>query len=357
MTEELQTNILLNIHKTLTSLTSILRETIIATTSRIITEMRMAFGMLAKIMAPRSSSGIAKSALGQNLGVSTQGGLFQKIDEFFQPLQQFAQNIPRSFKGQGQAGLESIPGANMGDLKMGPMIKQLLAPLGRTLKSTFKDVGKSIGASFSPMMLLFQILQPLISAFLEPLELLEPLMSAWGTILSQLLIPIVLSVMDILMPFTPLLSQLVELLLPIISLLPSFINIIIPILEFVINLIMRGITILQIGIVIITGIITAIFEFVAMVSGIIFGFFSTLGGKISTFFTNIKDTLTGWVDTIKNFFNNAKTNATSAVIDFYNKTIGWLFGKLENEPLIENKNAGGTVSRDTMGSVSADVWY
>jgi len=258
--------------------------------------------------------------------LGTRGNVDENLEPSYPP--GFGQG-GRSFGGFAQ-------GINLGDISFKALGSALSKSLGKTfkkmgkgIKDVFGGVGKQLMASFSPMMLLFQILSPMVEAFLEPLDMLQPLLQSWGTILSQLLIPIVLALMDILMPFTPLLTQIVDILMPIIDLIPMLVQIFLPFIEIMVTLLGVGINLIGVFTELIFGGLGPVGEAVAQVTGWISDFVTAIPQKFGEFFNwirefidNLWDQIIGsirgfgqkirdaWTDMIDGIFDNIKDKFT-----------------------------------------------
>lgn len=147
----------------------------------------------------------------------------------------------------------------------------------------FKSIGKTMSAAFGPIALIMQILGPLINAFLEPLEMLSPLMEEWGMILSSLLVPIMFALMDAMGPMTPMFISLVFALMPIVDILVSLINMLSPVL------------------VILTVVVTTLLTWIGVVT--------TLASSVTVFFTVIQVGLSGIRDKFTAFAGNIIADA------------------------------------------------
>jgi len=271
-------------------------------------EIKFAASVITKALLTGKT--VANTALGKELGIKSKKEMLPKLDEMFGPTKLPANLAPKS------------------NVSTNPMKK-----IGKSLSSIFKDVGKNITTSFSPMMLIMQILQPLIQAVLEPLDILSPLLSSWGTILSQLLIPIMLALMDVLMPFTPLLLLLVDVLLPIIEIIPALVAVIVPAIEFVISVVMALVNIIGVVVSAIMGFVNGAIYVVAIITTTIFGFFTETFSKISDFFgkirTGINDFFNKGINGLKAVINKIKNFFKNLVADIFRAIFG---GKKKAEP-------------------------
>ena len=231
--------------------------------------------------------------------------------------------------GQGGGGM-AMPDAS--SLNLGALFKTALAPIGKTLKTTFAGVGKTLLSSFGPMTILFQILSPMISAFLEPLSLLEPLFSAWGTILSQLLIPIIMALMEALMPITPLLIDLVTSLMPIIMILPGVIHLLMPPLTMAIEFIRLLVNIIGVAIAVLAGAINAVLAFFTMISQVIYGGVNNLLAGVNEFFNNVKAGVTGFFTDVANIFINGGQRIKDFFTGLWDDITGFFKKDRDNNP-------------------------
>ena len=295
-----------------------IRNTIIKLGVEIQNELRfMASTFVKAILTGRN---VGKTALGQEFKLTSKKDLFPQIDKIF---------APKALPEEG-----------------GTPIKKL----GKSLKGIFKDVAKSIGASFSPMMLLFQMLQPMIQAFLEPMDLLSPLFESWGTILSQALIPVVLALMDVLMPLTPLFDSIVANLLPILQILIPIVQILIPAIEAIVTILMFVFDIIGM-----LGAYMAVF--ITFIGGAVAWFSETVFGAIRNFMigivavtTSIRNAISNFIDGVTAFWSNLVGGVRKKSIDLYNNTLGLIFGRLKEE----EKNVGATA---TTTRNKGEVWY
>ena len=297
-------------------------------------ELRNEIRLMAATMVKATLTGrnAAQTILGKQLGITNNRNAASEVNRIFAP--------------------QSIPP----DQGMAP-IKKTLKDLGKGIKHTFSEVGKSIGASFSPMMLLFQLLQPMIAAFLEPLELLEPIMASFGTILSQLLIPIVLALMDLLMPLMPLFDSIVANLLPILSILIPVVQILVPIIETLVAVLMFVMDIIGIiggsFTVLICWLLGAVAWFSETVFGAIRNFIMFVVAVLST----IRKAITELINDVTSFWSNLVGGIREKSIALYNNTLGLIFGKIQDDAKTTYNEMEQRASTNTKGRVSADVWY
>ena len=302
------------------ALLSSLRGTIIKIAIEIQNEIKNMANLMVKALLTGST--VAKTALGQELGIKSKKDMFPKLNEIFSPIAQPAQ----------------------GGVSMAPMAK-----MAKGLKGVFAGLGSTILSSFSPMMLLFQILSPLINAFLEPMDMLSPLMEDWGAILSQLLIPIVMALMDILMPFTPLLVLLVQVLMPIIEFVPALVAILVPAITMIVNIIMVAVQVIGSIIAIIMGVINYITTLIAFISTVFFGFFSTLFSKISEFFGKMRDDINKLFNDAINGIKQKIKDILSFFTGFWDSVSEFFGGKASNDNYRSASRTNEVLAQDTSG--------
>lgn len=181
--------------------------------------------------------------------------------------------------------------------------------MGGGTANVLSGLGSSLMASFGPLGILLQLLQPLISAFLEPLEMLTPMMEMWGTILSQLLVPVMLMIMAILEPFTPVIISLTQALLPIIELVLGLMTPLLPlinVLAWILDLVLK-----------LVGWLT---NFASIGS-----YFSQyLTGMVQEGITRMKENfLNGFVDMIQNAVERMRALVLGAFDNIKNKSKDW----------------------------------
>jgi len=357
MSSTQQIGILIGIQNILKTINETIKSALNTLTVKLSNEIRSAANLLTKAILTgtrmgQTGKGVGKSQLGQDFGVTKIGDLFTKLNEYFKPIPQIVKQVGQSAQpnlktgwfgsvGAGQvispqrmqAIQQSIPQPTGG-------FKKIFGSMGKMLKGVFGNVGKSLFASFGPMMLLFQMLSPLIQAFLEPLDLMTPLFESWGTILSQLLIPIILSLMDILMPFTPVLEALVQLLLPILDIIPAIISWIVPLIEIITTGATGIISAVSVVVTFIMGAVNTGISFIGEYIAAIAGFFINISEKFTAFFQwaiswasdlweGIIDKFRGVGNRIKRVFGDIWDDIVETIRDKFNVFSG---GGLDNNP-------------------------
>lgn len=188
--------------------------------------------------------------------------------------------------------------------------KKFFGNMGKSMKGMMKG-----SAQMALMSLAMEPLNAMISAFLEPMEMLTPLFEAWGSILSQLLIPIVIVLMDVLMPLTPVFISLVEALMPLILLTVSIIGWLVPLIEL-----LAAMTIALLNLV---SIITNSLSILTVLSEGIRVFFATFFGFFTDGWKWISDGLAEIANGIKNFWDNiinGVKDATGNLFDIIEET-------------------------------------
>lgn len=237
---------------------------------------------------------------------SAMGQLFDTIETAVPPADQLLQNLTQQGEGIDLAGtFGKITGGAPGKKQMGGFSKAIKGAAGGL-------------AAMGPQMLIFSLLmepiQALLGAFLEPLNMLLPIFEMWGTILSQLLMPIVMALMAILMPLTPLLIAIVNSLMPILDIILPLIMILVPVLELLIA-----------GLLVVINIFTIVTEAIG-------GFFQML----ADFLARLSDAFFGWIQGAVDWFNNLLTGIVDTIIGFWqdlmDKIKGFFEGGFDGDP-------------------------
>lgn len=174
-------------------------------------------------------------------------------------------------------------------------------------KGFFKTMKKGLGGmvkASAKMALIGAVMEPInamIQAFLEPMEMLTPLFESWGTILSQAIIPIVIALMEALMPLTPAFVAIMEALMPVAMFLVSIIHVLIPVMVLLAELV-----------IVIANFFKVIFEGLSILTGVVY----QIGGLIE----GLADLLTGLFKHVSDFFNNIADAVKNFIDEFIEKS-------------------------------------
>jgi len=175
---------------------------------------------------------------------------------------------------------------------------------------------KGLLSSIPQLALLGVIMEPLtalIGAFLEPLEMITPLFEAWGAMLSQLLIPIVMAIMDIMMPMTPAIQSIIDMLVPLIPLVILIFKLLNPII-FLLPIIIDAIGMLATVLTIVTGFIGGL---TAMISTFTDGMVSGIVNWLRGLWTIVSDWAGGIIPGITAWARDAVQAVKDAVANFF----------------------------------------
>ena len=277
--------------------------------------------LLSKLLGTGIKGGVAQSAIGKEMGETTVPGLFSKFEKIFAPLGDTFKSLLTSLPKINMAPLGGIVAKDTAE-SIQPQTQaapsqNMAGKLFKGLGSSLKGIGKMITSSFSPIMLLFQIISPMINAFLEPLELMSPLFESWGSILSQLLVPIIMALMDALMPLTPVFVALVNMLMPIIMIVAGLLQLLAPFIELLASGLTGGLNFIgmftnfaggiTVGLSVITDAVSVITSWFINIQTKLSDFFAYIGGWFDGLWTRIREKIAG--------FGNRVTAVWKEVID------------------------------------------
>lgn len=303
----------------LTTLNTTLKQVLnvmMQSTTRIVTAINKVGSILAKTSVIGRRLGT--SAFGKETGITKIGDFNKMIDQMFQGVKGTSFGTPAE-EGGKKGGIFS------GLTKDFKGIKKGFKNVGKSLMST---VGKSFMA-LGPQMALFALimepLQALIGAFLEPLDALIPIFEAWGSILSQLLVPIIGLLIDILVPLTPAFVAIVNALMPLIELLASSVGWLVPFVEILAQLI------------ILVANVVGVFTNLIGGLGIVFEVVNQVAATISSFFSGLLEGVNLFVQGFGQFFANLWDNIISGIRGF-GETIQNFFDDLWNGLLEKGRN-------------------
>lgn len=294
--------------------------------------LRTGFQALSSLEGVGRIAKIQQSTFGKQEGIGGQDDLLsylQKIfsGDIFQPLSE------KSGASSGGGGGKAVKG------------------LGKMLETTFKDIGESILSAFDPMLLILQLIQPAISAIIEPLNLLSPLLEAWGQILAQLLYPVVIALMEAFEPITPILQMVVESLLPIIELLVLVIQIFAPILEIIAQFIAMSILVGTTALSPLVAGLQFLGGMMVMISDIIFGTMAGVMNSINEFLTYISTTISNVFTNAVNIMRDGGIQIRDAITGVWDDIINSVGDFIDRIKEKFNVFSGGGLDNNT------DTWW
>lgn len=323
----------------LTTLNTTLKQVLnvmMQSTTRIVTAINKVGSILAKVGI--IGKGLSTSRLAKQTGISKIGDFNKMIDQMFQGVKSITLGTTGEETGK-PAGFLSIFEQMKADFTKGFDLGGAGTQLGKRFKGVQKVMGgvgktlmKSVGGAFmslGPQMALFALimepLQALIGAFLEPLDALIPIFEAWGSILSQLLVPIIGLLIDILVPLTPAFVAIVNALMPLIELLASSVGWLVPFVQILAQLI------------ILVANVVGVFTNLIGGLGIVFEVVNQVAATISSFFTGLIEGVNLFVQGFGEFFARLWENIINGIRGF-GETIQTFFEDLWNGLLEKGRN-------------------
>jgi phage-related protein len=221
-----------------------------------------------------------------------------------------ASTVKKAVLGGGEAKEGGVAKAVTGGI--GGTFKKLGKSLSGSLKGVFKSFGQMI-PQLALFMLVVDPLMAMIGAFLEPLGMLTPLFEIFGSILAQLLVPIMMALMDLLMPFMPLLEAIVQLFMPFIRIFVLIIELLNPVIGLFISFSKILVNIASV----ITNVIGFIAEFAIRFKTFFISLLVTIIKAIVDWFGNI------W-DTIAKFFSDLFSGIGDWFRGIWNSIVNWI---------------------------------